>query len=178
MFGRKKTKDVKDSKKVEKPKDESKAKPQDKPEVESTVSAIPQRTKTSTPSIWPNISVEEATCPCCGEMASAALLDKIQKFREMVGFAIPFTSIFRCSLYNGSIKGSKYSLHLDSANPDEYGAVDCGIDKSESHNRWAMLNVARTLGANNIEVCDKHMHIGWAPMGHVMQNRLYWGVSK
>lgn len=128
--------------------------------------------------IWPNISMAEATCSHCGQLASAELLDKIQAFRTACGFPIPFTSICRCPEHNENIGGSKYSLHLESQKKNEFGAVDCGIPKSHSRNRWTMLNAARQLGANNIEVCDGHIHIGWAPKGHVMQNRLYWGVSK
>jgi len=127
---------------------------------------------------WPNISLKEASCPCCGVMASPALLSKVQKFREACGFAIPFTSIYRCYEYNKKIKGSKISLHLLSASSDGYGAVDCGIPKSRSQNRWAMLKAAIQLGMNNFEVCNGHLHIGWAPHGHAMQHRLYWGVSK
>ncbi len=132
----------------------------------------------SHPTIWPNISVEEASCSHCGQMASAELLDKIQAFRTACGFPIPFTSICRCEEHNEDIGGSKYSLHLLSMNKDGYGAVDCGVDKSQSRKRWAMLNAARQLGMNNLEVCDGHIHIGWAPHGHVMEHRLYWGVSK
>ena len=128
--------------------------------------------------LWPNISLKEASCPCCGTMASAALLDKVQKFREACGFAIPFTSIYRCYEYNKKIKGSKLSLHLLSASSDGYGAVDCGINKSRSNNRWDMLKAAIQLGMNNFEVCDGHLHIGWAPHGHAMEHRLYWGISK
>lgn len=147
------------------------------PSPEPKVVSKPKKAK-STPSIWPNISIEEATCSCCGEMASAELLDKIQAFRDACGFPIPFTSIYRCDEYNEKIGGSQYSLHLVSVHNDGYGAVDCGISKEQSKNRWAMLIAARQLGINNLEVCDGHIHIGWAPHGHVMQHRLYWGVSK
>lgn len=126
--------------------------------------------------IWPNISMQEATCPCCGVMASARLLDRIQALRDGCGFTIPFTSIYRCPEYNEKIKGSRLSLHLMSATREDnenHGAVDCGINKSQSKNRWTILNVARQLGMNNLEVCDGHLHIGWAPHGHAMQNRLY-----
>ncbi|KKK74765.1 hypothetical protein LCGC14_2880470 [marine sediment metagenome] len=150
----------------------------DEPKIKKTVGIVGAIAMMT---IWPNISVQEATCSCCGVMASAGLLDRIQALRDGCGFPIPFTSIYRCPDYNKKIGGSKLSLHLLSATREDnenHGAVDCGIDKSHSKNRWTILNVARQLGMNNFEVCDGHLHIGWAPHSHAMQNRLYWGVSK
>ncbi|KKM70854.1 hypothetical protein LCGC14_1436640 [marine sediment metagenome] len=132
-----------------------------------------------------NITIDEAICPCsCGATPSSALLDNIQSLRDRVGFALPFNSIVRCPPYNRKIGGSIISAHLLSLEVGPFGAVDIGIkprsrkDGGYPDKTFRIITVAKELGANNIEVCDGHIHIGWVPFEHPMFETLYWGRSK
>lgn len=132
-----------------------------------------------------NITVGEATCPCgCLAVASDTLLDNAQLLRDRVGFALPFNSIVRCPAYNRSIGGSTLSAHLLSLEKGPFGATDIGIkprarsDGGYPDKTFRIIAVAKELGANNIEVCDGHIHIGWVPFNHAMFETLYWGRSK
>ena len=132
-----------------------------------------------------NISLKEASCPCgCGTVASNELLDNAQTLRDRVGFPLPFSSIVRCETYNKKIGGSSLSVHLLSLEPDPYGALDIKIrtrsrkDEGQPDKVYRIVVVAFSLGANNIEVCDGHVHIAWTPFGHPMFETVYWGMSK
>ncbi len=132
-----------------------------------------------------NISMSEGMCPCsCGAIASSPFLDRVQELRDRVGFALPFKSIVRCVNYNHKISGSSITAHLHSSEPDVYGAIDTGIkprsrkDYGEPDKVFRIVTVAILLGANNIEVCNAHIHIGWVPFGHPMFETIYWGKSK
>ncbi len=132
-----------------------------------------------------NISKYEASCPCgCGAVASDALLDNLQLLRDRVGFALPFNSIVRCPKYNRKKGGSTISDHLLSLESGPFGAGDIGIkprsrvDDGFPDKAARVVNTAKELGANNIEVCDGHLHIGWVYFNHAMFETLYWGKSK
>ena len=132
-----------------------------------------------------NISVKEGSCPCgCNTVASDALLDNAQLLRDRVGFSLPFSSIVRCKTYNKKIGGSSVSVHLLSLEPGPYGALDIKIrprsrkDDGQPDKVFRIVVVALQLGANNIEVCDGHVHIAWTPFGHPMFETVYWGKSK
>lgn len=125
-----------------------------------------------------NISVREAACPCCGELPNDRLLDRLQALRDACGFPLPFTSIYRCPIHNKTIGGHPTSVHKLGAQDNDYGAADIGIHKRYSKKRFIILIAALDLGFNNLEVCDRHIHIGIAPSGHPQAISLYWGVSK
>jgi len=126
-----------------------------------------------------NILVSEAMCPHCHILPSDTYLNWFQELRDNCGFALPFKSMYRCPVHNSTIGGSKSSVHLLSADRDgPYGAADIGISKANPRKRMVIVRKALKLGANNLEICDYHLHIGIAPDSHIQSNKLYWGVSK
>ena len=89
-----------------------------------------------------NFSKLEVQCPCsCGlDNISPALIEKLQKVRDIIGRPIIITSGVRCELYNTSIKASLNSSHI----PDEHGigkAVD--IACLNSKDRYELVEVAQ-----------------------------------
>ena len=132
-----------------------------------------------------NISLKEASCPCdCGTVASNELLDNAQTLRDRVGFPLPFSSIVRCPTYNKKIGGSSITVQLLSLEPGPYGALDIKIKPSSRKEGgrpdlvFRIVVIALQLGANNIEICDGHVHISWTPFGQPMFETVYWGMSK
>ena len=124
-----------------------------------------------------NITQREGSCHCgCGKTASAPFLDRVQELRDRAGVAMPFTSMVRCVDHNADIGGSPDSPHLLTSGPGPYGAVD--IACTNPAKRWVWEVIARAVGFNQIEVCDKHMHFALVPEGHKLKNFLNWGVSK
>ena len=132
-----------------------------------------------------NISASEGDCKCgCGTVPSPAYLDLFQALRDRVGFSLPFTSMTRCMDHNEASGGSAISPHLLCPDPGPYGAADIGIkprsrkDGGEPDKVFRIVVAALSLGANNIEVCDAHIHIGWVPHSHPMFETGYWGESQ
>jgi uncharacterized protein YcbK (DUF882 family) len=63
--------------------------------------------------IAPHFKLSEFACPCCKRvMLHPTLLEKLVKFREMVGRPIYITSGYRCAEYNQKVGGIKSSYHL------------------------------------------------------------------
>lgn len=56
---------------------------------------------------WKNFPRHELQCPCCGRQEmDADYMDRLQRARTLVGFAVPLTSAFRCSDYDRLKGGS------------------------------------------------------------------------
>ena len=63
--------------------------------------------------IAPHFKLSEFACPCCKRvMLHPTLLEKLVKFREMVGRPIYITSGYRCAEYNQKVGGIKSSYHM------------------------------------------------------------------
>ncbi len=125
-----------------------------------------------------NISIREAACPCCGELPSDRLLDRLQSLRELCGFPLKFTSIYRCPNHNKMIGGHPNSAHPLGAQKNAYGAADISIHKRYAKKRFKIIFSAFRLKFNCLEVCNLHLHVGFVSTGHPMRDSLYWGVSK
>lgn len=125
-----------------------------------------------------NISRREAACPCCDELPSDRLLDRLQAIRELCGFPLKFTSIYRCPNYNKSIGGHMNSAHQLGVQENPYGAADIGLHKRYAKKRFKLVFGFYRLKFNNLEVCNGHIHVGFVPPSHPMENSLYWGISK
>ena len=122
-----------------------------------------------------NISEKEAECPHCKKLPSDLFLDKLQELRDACGFALPFKSIYRCPEHNKAIGGSDDSVHITET-ALAFGAADIGMINPRM--RMQVIGTALILGFNNIEICDKHIHVGMAPPGSRQIDCMYWGISK
>ncbi len=125
-----------------------------------------------------NISRKEAECPHCGLLPSEEFLHLLQRLRDAYGGPLHFTSIFRCTTYNRDIKGYKYSAHKVKKKNAAYGAADIRVGRYYNRRRWIIVTLAIKLGFNNIEVCDKHIHVGRVPEDHMVYHKMPWGISK
>lgn len=60
---------------------------------------------------WPNFTLEELSCPHCGEYAhDADFLDRLQRVRDNVG-PINLNSAHRCRRHNANVGGALNSQH-------------------------------------------------------------------
>ena len=125
-----------------------------------------------------NISRKEAECPHCGVLPSNWFLDLLQKLRTAYGKPLHFTSMYRCSVYNRRLKGYRYSVHMVNIANAAYGGTDIRIGRYHNRKRWVVYTLALKLGFNNLEVCDRHIHIGRVPDHHPGYNKIIWGISK
>lgn len=133
----------------------------------------------------------QSSCQCgCGEDAGD-FVDELERLYHVMWIkhsvdmtAYPINSLTRCPDHNKSSGGSNLSLHPLAVDGGKYGAVDLGVKARPMSKggdaRVVMLLVkeALALGFNNIEICDGHTHLGIAPPGHALENKIYWGKSK
>jgi len=93
----------------------------------------------------------------------------------------------RCKAYNTKIGSKETSAHRFYRDTDlnwiisgkAFGAAD--LKCRDGKKRMAMLSTAvllKDLGLiNNIEVCDRHIHIAFVPKGHKHYGKCYHGMS-
>lgn len=63
--------------------------------------------------ITSNFTSEEMACPCCKRCdMNPEFMNKLQKFRDLLGFPVQIDSGFRCERHNQDIGGVKNSQHL------------------------------------------------------------------
>ena len=60
-----------------------------------------------------NFAEEEFACKCCGVVkVSQALVDALQKLRDLLGKPIIVTNAYRCPKHNKEVGGAVNSLHM------------------------------------------------------------------
>lgn len=125
-----------------------------------------------------NFSRKEAECPCCEVLPSISFVNRLQGLRNEYGKPMHITSMYRCPTHNRKIKGYKESVHMVKLVGAGYGGADIKCARYDNTKRWEIITLALAHGFNNIEVCDKHIHIGRVPPTHSGYNKIAWGVSK
>ena len=61
----------------------------------------------------PHFSSDEFRCPCCGKLVlDEVLIEKLEKFRKVIGCPIYIKSGYRCPEHNVAVGGAKHSYHL------------------------------------------------------------------
>ena len=138
--------------------------------------------------IRPHVLKSEAECDCgCGAMPYDKWLDVVEKFIVECNFSIPISSMARCKAYTAKIGSKETSAHRfykDTdihwvTNGNSFGAAD--LKCRDSGRRMIVVTTAINLMnqglINNIEVCDRHIHIAYVPKGHKHYMKMYWGRS-
>lgn len=95
-----------------------------------------------------NFTREELQCKCgCGKMEiPMASINRLQKLRDMVGFALPITSGYRCPDHNARVSGTGRT------GPHTKGAFDIGVSH---HQAYMVLAAAIAVGFTGIGVNQK-----------------------
>lgn len=129
--------------------------------------------------IRPHILQSEAYCRCgCGLIQSDKTLNWVDQFVESCGFSIAISTLARCTKYNTRIRGVDDSPHL--LTEDGLGGGD--FKQRNPKKRMVMINKAMAmveLGIiNQVECCDRHMHLAKVPDDHRLAGCFNWGKSK
>lgn len=97
---------------------------------------------------WKNFSKSELQCKCCGEFpVNELFMDRLQKLREAVGFALPINSGYRCPKHNAEVAAT------GDDGPHTTGrAVDIAVDRGKA---FMVLSRAINLGFTGIGVSQK-----------------------
>lgn len=62
---------------------------------------------------WPNFTLAEIACPCCGEVwVDPAAMNALQAMRDALRMPLKINSGHRCAAHNAKIKGAANSEHL------------------------------------------------------------------
>ena len=125
-----------------------------------------------------NFSRKECACPCCGVIATVAFVNRLQRLRDIFDKPMRVSSMYRCPSHNKKIGGSPTSAHKYKQGASGFGAVDIKLGQRMHKDRYILVKNALELGFNNIEVADKHIHIGRVPADHPQYKRIIWGISK
>jgi zinc D-Ala-D-Ala carboxypeptidase len=93
----------------------------------------------------PHFHVRELACRCgCGGLPKQDFMDKVEKLRDRLGFALPVTSGYRCPEYNNRVSGTGRS------GPHTTGrAIDLGVSHSRA---LELLRMALLMGFTGIGV--------------------------
>ena len=129
--------------------------------------------------VRPHITVKEAYCRCgCGLIQSDETLDWIDYFIEKCSFSLKITTSARCKVYNAKIGGVDDSPHK--LTKKGKGAGD--FANRNPKRRWKMIDVALKMAElgyiNQIECCDRHMHLAKVPPSHRLAGCFNWGKSR
>ena len=98
---------------------------------------------------YPNFSEAEFMCKCgCGEaLMEPAFLKDLQILRDIVGFALPINSGYRCPVHNSEVSGTGLT------GPHTTGAAaDIGVDRQNAHK---VLQTAFSMGFKGVGVAQK-----------------------
>lgn len=96
-----------------------------------------------TPSRWAYFTVEELSCHCgCGQCdMDDSFMRKMVAFRDILGFALPVNSGFRCPKHNHEVGGVEKSAH----------AMGLAVDVAVSRYYMTMaLETALNLGFRGV----------------------------
>jgi zinc D-Ala-D-Ala carboxypeptidase len=93
----------------------------------------------------PHFHFREIQCRCgCGGLPKQDFMDKVEKLRDRLGFALPCTSGYRCPEYNSRVSGTGRT------GPHTTGRA---IDLSVSHARaLELLRMALSMGFTGIGI--------------------------
>jgi len=96
----------------------------------------------------PHFTSAELACKCgCGMLPAQDFMDKIEKLRLSLGFALPVTSAARCPEHNAKVSGTGRT------GPHTTGrAIDIGVQGSRAH---SLLMTALAMGFTGIGVAQK-----------------------
>ena len=101
-----------------------------------------------------NFTEKELACPCCdGYDMDEILLNRLQAYRDLLGFPLIITSGYRCSVHNQEVGGGDSSQHL-------FGkAVDIKINKFNAATRYRLIKTAFEMGFMGIGIGKNHFHL-------------------
>jgi hypothetical protein len=128
--------------------------------------------------MYEHVTRKESECPCgCGLVANKFTLTMADAYIQRLGSPTRITCLPRCERYNKKIGGFSKSAHLQQ---EGYGAGDFAYGDSNKRTRMILTAIewfnAKLI--NNVEICDKHIHLGLVPEGHILFNVVQGGVSK
>lgn len=81
----------------------------------------------STPSPYEHFSMEELSCPCCGQMKmDPGFMNHMVKLRKHADFKFPVTSAYRCPDYDKKVSKSGSGAHTTGK------AMDLGLSRGQA----------------------------------------------
>ena len=99
---------------------------------------------------WPNFTVKEISCPCCGEVyIDEVSMDCLQALRISIGAPLILTSAHRCPLHNIKVGGAPMSEHKKLA-------FDIALG---SHNRFQLRAKAEIVGFRGFGLGQTFLHL-------------------
>ena len=100
-----------------------------------------------------NFHQGELACPCCGaQKITVEALTRLQCLRDLLGFALPVASGFRCHNHNKVIGGASSSKHLLGL------AFDIKTTRMSAARKHKLLKIGGQL-FSGVGVYDKHIHL-------------------
>ena len=95
-----------------------------------------------------NFSQDECSCHCgCGLWKmNAGFMRKVQKLRDICGFALPINSGIRCESHNLAIKGHPTSAHLTGE------GIDIRVDREKAR---IVIKNAIELGFEGVGIAQQ-----------------------
>ena len=100
----------------------------------------------------PNFTVEELSCPCCGECKmDNEFMDRLQDLREACGFGFKVTSGYRCEKHNEAVSKKSRGQHSMGL------AVD--ISLTDRYNRRILFDSDINY-FRDIAIGDNFVHLG------------------
>ena len=109
---------------------------------------------------WPSFMPREVCCKGNQELfVEIEAMDKLQKFRELVGYPFVITSAYRSPKHNQKIGGSVSSQHI-------YGrAFDVSLRGIKKYKIEDLAKLARISGFNGVGLYDTFIHVDNRPTG-------------
>lgn len=96
--------------------------------------------------------LDEFKCKCCGEnLTSQALIDMLNKARELAGVPFIITSGYRCKTHNKKVGGKDNSAHLRGLAAD--------ISTKDSSVRHKILMAVYAAGFRRVGINKTFIHV-------------------
>lgn len=105
---------------------------------------------------WPNFTFRELMCKGTGSLrVHYETMDKIQRFRTMLGRPVPITSYYRSAEYNASaaVGGAEASLHLAGR------AFDTTLLNGSWAGRAKLIHLGTVVGFRGFGLYPKFTHL-------------------
>lgn len=114
---------------------------------------------------WPNFSVRELACPCCGEIyVREDALDAIQRLRAAMGVPLVIDSGHRCALHNARVGGAPLSQHKTLA-------FDVRL---AGHDPMALQREARAAGFRGFGYGNSFLHVDTRLLAPWRKHPAFW----
>ena len=118
---------------------------------------------------WKHFTKQEFACRCgnCENLIQNALIDKLDKAREISGVSYKINSGYRCPEHNAKVGGSPSSLHKAGRAAD--------IHVADNHSRYMILKGLFEAGLDRVLIYKTFIHADIAGEGKQGEISLWMG---